>query len=188
MTTIIINTTITVDGTQPWIIWNPTNSKLTIIATSNLYGGLHEIHCILTDGIPSSVQLTFFVEVQFNFPLVWNETTEVEHVKMIVFTTKNVTYNPKELFINPEPFPFSITYLLNGGQPLPYFMVDYLNGTLMIRSKSAADIGIYAIEINGLDDAGWVTTLTFNVLVNPCYYKCSYCWDAYYNTCNDCFD
>jgi proprotein convertase subtilisin/kexin type 5 len=31
-----------------------------------------------------------------------------------------------------------------------------------------------------------MTTISFSVFVNPCYYKCSYCWDSDYNTCLDC--
>lgn len=52
---------------------------------------------------------------------------------------------------------------------MPYFMTDYLNGTLFIKSLSMTDIGSYAIDLVGVDDAGWYTVVPFLVSVNRNY-------------------
>jgi hypothetical protein len=55
--------------------------------------------------------MTYFVNVSFNYPLIVNTSIDVPNIKMIVFTTKTITYDVTELFINPEPnFDYSMTY------------------------------------------------------------------------------
>ena len=110
--------------------------------------------------------MEYNLEVLFDWPLIWNQSTSVDNVKMIVMNTKVVTYNAEELFINPEPFPFDIMFASSGGALLPYFMLDFMNGTLKIQSMSMTDIGVYSLEVIGIDDAGWLTPIPFNVFIN----------------------
>lgn len=138
------------------------------------------------DGISNPTDMLFDIVIINDYPLTINQTTLVENFKMIVYSLKFIKYDASDLFNDPEGLPFEITYLSSGETPLPYFMMDYLNGTLKLNPLTTNDVGVHAIVIVGTDNAGWTTTIPFSVFVNPCYYKCSYCWDSDYNTCLEC--
>ncbi len=47
---------------------------------------------------------------------------------------------------------------------LPYFIKVYDNGTVY-GLGSLADVGTYALECVGVDDAGWYTAIGFTITV-----------------------
>jgi hypothetical protein len=75
---------------------------MAVTPNSNSYGGTHIMRINYDDGISVSTDIYYNLEVKFNYPLVVNTTTEVDNAKMIVFTTKNITFNASDLFTDPE--------------------------------------------------------------------------------------
>jgi hypothetical protein len=68
-------------------------------------------------------------------------SVEVTNVKIIVLNSKTLYYDRYTLFSNPEGFDFNIAYYRQGEDPLPYFMRDDGNGSLIIKSLNNDDIG-----------------------------------------------
>jgi hypothetical protein len=61
----------------------------------------------------------------------------VDNVKVIVLNSKTIYYDRYTLFSNPEGEDFNIAYFSSGINPLPYFMRDDGNGSLIILSPSS---------------------------------------------------
>ena len=101
----------------------------------------------------------------YNWPLVRNESYEVENVNVVVMNLKIVYYDMSLLFSDPEDEPITYFYASGGQSPLRNFMKDLHNGTLAIQSTSYADLGQHNMEIVGVDSAGQYTVISFVVIV-----------------------
>ena len=75
-------------------------------------------------------------------------------------------FDKDAIFENPEHTNFSMYFRLSQpGGGLPYFMTkNYSNGTIG-GYASDVDIGSFAIECVGVDDASWETVLKFNIII-----------------------
>jgi hypothetical protein len=56
-------------------------------------------------------------------------------------------------------------YALSGEMPLKSFMHDRGNGTISVISTSFDDVGTWNCEIVGVDYAGWLTIVPFQIII-----------------------
>ena len=66
------------------------------------------------------------------FPLVWNTSYTVDPIGLVVMNTKIVYYNVTLLFTDPQNETYYMYYAAQGNNPLPVFVHDEGNGTLVV--------------------------------------------------------